>query len=94
MRATYTRGDLTLPRVDAIAAKDAGGRLWLAITNVDPNQPADIEASLTGINAKSAAARTLTAPKVDSVNSFDAPKHRGAEADFSECSGWKVVAQA
>jgi alpha-N-arabinofuranosidase len=70
---TYTRGDLTLPRVDAIAAKDAGGRLWLAITNVDPNQPADIEASLTGISAKSAAGETLTAPKVDSVNSFDAP---------------------
>jgi alpha-N-arabinofuranosidase len=70
---TYTRGDLTLPRVDAIAAKDAGGRLWLAITNVDPNQPADIEASLTGITAKSAAGETLTAPRVDSVNSFDAP---------------------
>jgi alpha-N-arabinofuranosidase len=70
---TYTRGDLTLPRVDAIAAKDAGGRLWLAITNVDPNQPADIEASLTGISAKSAAGETLTAPRVDSVNSFDAP---------------------
>ena len=69
----YTRGDLTLPRVDAIAAKDAGGRLWLAITNVDPSQPADIEASLTGISATSAAGETLTAPQVDSVNAFDTP---------------------
>ena len=36
---TYTHGDITLPRVDAIAAKDAGGKLWLALTNLDPNQP-------------------------------------------------------
>jgi alpha-N-arabinofuranosidase len=70
---TYTHGDITLPRVDAIAAKDKDGRLWLAITNVDPNQSAEIEFTLAGINAKSAAGETLSAPKVDSVNSFDAP---------------------
>jgi alpha-N-arabinofuranosidase len=47
--------------------------LWLALTNVDPNQPAEIEISLAGINAKSAAGEMLTASKVDSVNTFDAP---------------------
>ena len=71
---TYTHGDITLPRVDAIAAKDATGKLWLEITNLDPNQPVEIEASMAGITAKSAAGETLTAPKVDSVNSFEAPK--------------------
>jgi alpha-N-arabinofuranosidase len=70
---TYTHGDISLPRVDAIAAKDKAGKLWLAITNLDPNQPVEIEASLTGITAKSAAGETLTTPKVDSVNTFDAP---------------------
>jgi alpha-N-arabinofuranosidase len=69
---TYTHGDITLPRVDAIAAKDATGKLWLEITNVDPNQSVDIEASLVGITARSAVGETLTAPKVDSVNTFDA----------------------
>ncbi len=69
----YTHGDVALPRVDAIAAKDANGKLWLEITNVDPNEPVEIEANLTGITAKSAAGQTLTAPKVDSVNTFDAP---------------------
>ncbi len=69
---TYTHGDITLPRVDAIAAKDAAGKLWLEITNVDPNQSVEIEASLAGITAKSAVGETLTAPKVDSVNTFDA----------------------
>jgi len=32
--------------VDAIAAKDAAGTLWLALTNVDPAQPAEIPARL------------------------------------------------
>jgi alpha-L-arabinofuranosidase len=70
---TYTHDSITLPRIDAIAAKDKSGKLWLAITNVDPNQSVEIEISLAGINAKSAAGETLTAPKVDSVNAFDAP---------------------
>jgi len=71
---TYTHGDIGLPRIDAIAAKDGAGRLWLAITNLDPNQPVEVEASLAGATVKSAAGQTLTADKVDSVNTFDAPK--------------------
>src|SRR5512146_2457830 len=70
---TYTNGSITLPRLDAIAARDTNGKLWLEITNLDPDQPVDIETSLTGITAKSAKGETLTAPKVDSVNTFDAP---------------------
>jgi len=70
---TYTHGAITLPRVDAIAAKDTDGKLWLEVTNLDPNQPVEIEASLAGQTAKSAAGETLTAPKVDSVNTFEAP---------------------
>src|SRR6202011_1665553 len=69
---TYTHDGITLLRVDAIAAKDKAGKLWLAITNIDPNQPAEMEVSLAGINAKSATGETLTASKVDSVNTFDA----------------------
>jgi alpha-N-arabinofuranosidase len=70
---TYTRGDITLPRVDAIAAKDATGKLWLAIANLDPNQSVEVEASLAGITPKSAGGETLSAPKVDSINTFEAP---------------------
>ena len=70
---TYTHENVTLPRVDAIAAKDTNGKLWLEITNIDPTQPAEIEASIPGVTAKSAAGETLTAPTVDSVNTFDAP---------------------
>ncbi|HTZ82566.1 MAG TPA: alpha-L-arabinofuranosidase C-terminal domain-containing protein [Candidatus Acidoferrales bacterium] len=70
---TYQHDDITLPRVDAIAAKAADGKLWLEVTNLDPNQSAEIEVNLSGASAKSASGETLTAAKVDSVNSFDAP---------------------
>ena len=68
----YTHGEITLPHVDAIAAKDRAGRLWVEITNIDPNQPVEIEVSLVGVTPKSATGETLTASKVDSVNSFEA----------------------
>jgi alpha-L-arabinofuranosidase len=56
---TYSQGDIKLPRIDAVAVRDTAGKLWLAVTNLDPARPARIE--------------LLTAPRVDSVNSFDAP---------------------
>jgi len=69
----YVHGDVTLPRLDALAGRDAAGKLWLAVTNLDPNRPAAVEARLAGVTPKSAAGETLTAPKVDSVNGYDAP---------------------
>jgi len=70
---TYTNGSVSMPRLDAIAAKDASGKLWLAVTNLDPEKPVEFEVELAGIQVKSATGETLTAPKVDSVNSFEAP---------------------
>jgi alpha-N-arabinofuranosidase len=71
---TYTHGKITLPRLDAIAAKDASGTLWLSLTNLDPTRPVDVAATLAGMNAGSASGETLTAPAIDSVNTFEAPK--------------------
>lgn len=70
---TYTHGDITLPRVDAVAAKDKNGKLWLEITNVDPNKTVEIDLKTIGMTAKSVVGETLTAPKVDSVNTFETP---------------------
>ena len=69
----YTNGDIILPRIDAIAAKDTTGKLWLELTNVDPNEFVDIQVNISGINARTASGETLTAPRVDSVNTFEAP---------------------
>jgi alpha-N-arabinofuranosidase len=88
---SYTQGAITLPRVDAIAAKDRGGKLWLELTNVDPNQPAEIEVSLAGITAKSASGETLTAPKVDSVNTFEAPSTVTPKPFSAQVQGGKLI---
>ena len=70
---TYGHGGVSLPRLDAIAAKGEDGKLWLEVTNVEPDEPVEIELSLAGLAVKSATGEILTAPKVDSVNTFDAP---------------------
>jgi alpha-N-arabinofuranosidase len=70
---TYTEGNVTLPRVDAIAARDASGKLWLEVTNLDPAKPLDLDAAIAGMKVKSAKGETLTASAVDSVNTFAAP---------------------
>ena len=88
---TYKHNDITLPRVDAIAAKDANGKLWIAITNLDPNEPVEIEAALLGITAKSASGETLIAPKVDSINSFEAPSTVVPKAISPKVQGGKVA---
>jgi alpha-N-arabinofuranosidase len=72
-RGEYTRSTQSLPRLDAIAAKDGAGRLWLEITNLDPENPLEIESDVVGFSASAARGETLTAQAVDSVNTFDAP---------------------
>src|SRR5579872_2362601 len=90
---TYMHESISLPRVDAIAAKGKDGKLWLEITNIDPNQSAEAELSLSGINPKSAAGETLTAPKVDSVNSFAAPTTVAPKPIAAKVQGGKLVLQ-
>jgi alpha-N-arabinofuranosidase len=69
----YRHGGLSLPAVDAVAAKDSAGKLWVAVTNIDPDRPAEIELGVAGVHARSAAGQVLTADRVDAVNTFDAP---------------------
>jgi alpha-N-arabinofuranosidase len=76
--------------VDAVAARDANGKLWLAITNVDPNRPAEIEASLDGVTATAVTGETLTAPKVDSVNTFEAPNTVAPKPIAAKVQGGKL----
>ena len=70
---TYTMGGVSLPRVDAIAARGKDGKVWLALTNLDPNNSADITASVAAASTGSAVGQVLTADKMDAINTFDAP---------------------
>jgi alpha-N-arabinofuranosidase len=70
----YTHNGISLPRVDVIAAKGTDGKLLVEITNLDAEDSVAIDADLAGVTAKSAKAETLTAPAVDSINTFESPK--------------------
>lgn len=72
-RQKYIRGDVELPRVDAIAARDKNGKLWLALTNVDPNRSASFAITVDGAKMSQLRGETLVAPKINSVNTFASP---------------------
>jgi alpha-N-arabinofuranosidase len=80
----YVHGDISLPRVDAIAAKDANGKVWLALANVDPNRAAQLDVPRLG--AKKLAGEILTAPRFDSINTFDAPNRVSPKAFSASAS--------
>jgi alpha-N-arabinofuranosidase len=88
---TYTHGGISLPRTDAIAAKGKDGKLWVAITNLDPNETVDVELNLVGTSAKAASGETLTAPKVDSINTFDAPNTVVPKPISAKAQGGKLT---
>jgi alpha-N-arabinofuranosidase len=62
--------------------------VWLALTNVDPNRPAQIELAADG--ATRAAGQILSAPKIDSVNTFEAPSTVAPRAMAVRASGGRI----
>jgi alpha-L-arabinofuranosidase len=88
---TYTQGDVALPRVDAVAARDSAGTLWLAVINVDPRRPVTVAAAVAGLTVGKAAGQTLTASRVDSVNTFEAPDTVVPKAIAAKVSGGTVT---
>ena len=88
---THIRGSVSLPRVDAVAARDTAGKLWLEITNLDPDKPLDIDAEIVGMTIHSAKGETLTAAAVDSVNTFTAPNTVVPKPVSASVKGGKLV---
>jgi alpha-N-arabinofuranosidase len=70
----YEHGGVRLPRVDAIAARDTAGKTWVALTHLDPTHAIRIVIDVAGARFTRARGETLRAPRVDSVNTFDAPR--------------------
>jgi alpha-N-arabinofuranosidase len=88
---SYAYGDIRLPAVDAVAARDPSGRLWLALVNVDPNREAHISASIAGVAARRATGEVLTAGAVDAHNSFDRPNEVVPRAFSGRAAGGQLV---
>jgi alpha-L-arabinofuranosidase len=69
----YTLGSDKIPAASASASRDAAGRVHLSPANTDPNKAIAVSCELRGLTAKSVSGRVLTAPAINSHNSFDAP---------------------
>ncbi|MBP6580169.1 MAG: alpha-N-arabinofuranosidase [Sphingorhabdus sp.] len=69
----YKFDKITLPKVDAIAAKGKDGKMWLALINLDPNNPAIFSVNMPSFAAQSAVGEVLTADKFNAVNNFETP---------------------
>jgi alpha-N-arabinofuranosidase len=70
----YKHGDKSVPSLHASASRDAAGNINLSIANLDPNNAARISLKIAGAAAKNVTGRVLTAPAVNSINTFDKPE--------------------
>jgi alpha-N-arabinofuranosidase len=69
----YTFGGEKIPAVSASASRDKAGKLHISFANCDPTKPITVTCTLTGVTAKSATGRVLTAPAMNTHNAFAAP---------------------
>src|SRR5690349_13736093 len=90
---SWKSGEVELPRVDAIAARDAAGKLWVALTNLDPGRAARVAFTVAGKGFTRAQGQTPVAPKIDSVNSFEAPTVVAPKPYTAKVAGKQVTAE-
>jgi alpha-N-arabinofuranosidase len=69
----YQLGQASIPALHASASRDKAGKLHLSIVNLDPNRAAQVSTRITGASGKSITGRILTAPAMNTVNTFDKP---------------------
>ena len=70
---SYQVDSISLPRLDAIAAKGKDGNIYVAITNIDAKNTASIDLSFDGLSIESVNGETLYASAIDAVNTFENP---------------------
>lgn len=69
----YNKGSSTLPAVSATAVRGKDGLVHIGLVNVDPNNAVTVTAELAGLTAASVNGRVLTAPAINTHNTFDQP---------------------
>jgi alpha-L-arabinofuranosidase len=69
----YRLGSVAVPALTASASRDQAGKVHISLTNADPHRAANLVCQLDGMTAQSVTGRVLTAPAINSHNTFDAP---------------------
>ena len=88
---TYVAENITLPRVDAIAARGTDGNVYLSLSNLDPDEAVELRVRVPGVRARSAVGEVLTAERVDSVNTFADPDAVEPEAYTARAVNGELV---
>ncbi len=87
----YQIEDLSLPRIDAVAALGEDGQIFVAITNIDPNNPVTIDLSLKGHSMIRAKGESLYAGTIDAINTFEEPENVSPKTVDPKVSGDKLL---
>jgi alpha-N-arabinofuranosidase len=67
-------GDLTVPTVNASAARGRDGRLHYALVNLDPRSAVPVRIEVKGATPRKLTGRILTATAMDAINTFAKPE--------------------
>jgi alpha-N-arabinofuranosidase len=70
----YRSGQIALPRVHASAARGADGKVYVGLANLDPKEAVSLTLDLGQAASGAVTGTLLTAPAMDTVNSFSAPR--------------------
>ena len=70
----YRQGSDSVPAVSASASRDRSGVVHVTLANLDPTRSHDVAIELSGTNASRATGRILTAPAMNSHNTFEQPE--------------------
>jgi len=70
----YSLGDAGIPEVSASAARGTDGKLYLALINANPREPAEVEVAVPGVAIQAVKGRVLTAGAMDAHNTFQSPQ--------------------
>ncbi|WP_380871477.1 alpha-L-arabinofuranosidase [Sphingomonas sp. DBB INV C78] len=70
----YGKDKWTMPAVSGSAVRAKDGNVYVGLSNLDPNKPNTVTVKLDGLNASGVSGRVLTAPAINSHNTFAAPE--------------------
>ena len=87
----YRRGEQAIAAVDAVAARGADGKVYLALVNADPHRGAHVRITFSGMTSHGASGEVLTADAIDAHNTFADPDRVRRRAISIE---WPVNAPA
>lgn len=69
----YVHGENAIPMVSASASRDESGSLHVTLCNLNPSEPATVNAEINGVTAQSVSGRVLSAAAMNTHNTFDDP---------------------